>query len=151
MHASQCHKMEGAVLAQHNSVRILSLAMSEICGYLIVHIFGSDHIFLGEFFGIFLELQKQFFFLSGQALPPPPPLSGRATEKQLLLFLRLPLVRRKQPYFGLKNISKYIMYMHFFISLSPRPTHVMINPERKMVKPQIYTGNIYGLKFFVIY
>ena len=33
--------------------------------------------------------QKKFFFLSGLALVPPPPLSGRATNEELS-FLRLP-------------------------------------------------------------
>ena len=39
----------------------------------------SGHIFLGDFFS---ELQKKFFFVSGQALTPPPPLGGRATKKR---------------------------------------------------------------------
>ena len=32
-------------------------------------------------FRTFLDLQKKIFFVSGQALTTPPPLSGRATKK----------------------------------------------------------------------
>ena len=44
------------------------------------------HIIRKVLFGViivknFWELQKKFLFLRGQALTPPPPLSGRATKK----------------------------------------------------------------------
>ena len=46
------------------------------------------------FWGIFLELLKRLFFLSGQALTLPPPLSGRTT-KNGLYFFRLPFLSLK--------------------------------------------------------
>ena len=49
----------------------------------------SGQQFFGYFFCIFFRALKKYFFLSGLALTPPP-LSGRATKKDV--FLQLPLV-----------------------------------------------------------
>ena len=48
------------------------------------HLAQGPHFLGGFFVEIFLELERKFFFLSGQALTPPP-LSGRVTKKKNLI------------------------------------------------------------------
>ena len=160
---------QGRTASEFSAIRIIGRNRQKKMDKLLFRIAPSSlvaTIFFSEFF---FELQKKFFFLSGQAFNPPPfPLSGRATKKQELfcgllsillhgrriqriencwkkLSIKLTIFRR-----DVRKMPSNYQYFTSRADITCHSTILLINKLKKcQQRKDAY--NDFTLKFFLVY